>query len=204
MRDGFIGMLVSGIEKCEVAPVLQIGYGDQVIKLKIDNETIFRDDLTGQFLDPTRERAARKKELDFFESKGVWITKAMDEARRRAVKPPITVRWVDVSKGDDVEPNIRSRLVARQIRQLGEEAIFAPSPPLHLLRTVISLASTDITGRAPHVRDTASERRTQISTIDISRAYFNASMDEKSEPTYVIVPSEHPDQFTLEECAASS
>jgi hypothetical protein len=192
-RDGFIGMLNSGMEKCEVAPVLQIGFSDQLFELKIDDETIYRDDLTGQILDSTLVRAARKKELDFFESKGVWIKKAMDEARKRTGKPPITVRWVDVNKGDDVEPNIRSRLVARQIRQPGEEAIFAPTPPLESLRTIISLASTDIDGRAPHVRDPASERRTQISAIDISRAYFNASMDENSEPTYVMLPPEHPD-----------
>ena len=64
--------------------------------------------------------AARKKELDFFEPKGVWTKKGMDEERRRTGKPPITVRWMDVNKGDDVEPNIRSRLVARQIRQPGE------------------------------------------------------------------------------------
>ena len=51
--------------------VLQIGYSDQVFELKIDNETIFRDDLTGQILDPTLVKAERKKELDFFESKGV-------------------------------------------------------------------------------------------------------------------------------------
>ena len=101
-----------------------------MFELKIDDKTIYCDDLTGQILDSTLVRAARKKELDFFESKGVWVKKAMDEARKRKGKPPITVRWVDVNKGDDVEPNIRSRLVARQIRQPGEEAIFAPTPPL--------------------------------------------------------------------------
>ena len=37
------------------------------------------------------------------------------------------------------------------------------------------------------------ERRTQISAIDISRAYFNASMEDGAEPTYVMLPPEHPD-----------
>ena len=100
----------------------------------------------------------------------------MDEARRKTVKPPITVRWV-----------------ARQIRQPGEKAIFAPTPALESMRTIISLASTDIDGRAPHVRDPASDRRTQMSAIDISRAYFNASTDGDAEPTYVMLPPEHPD-----------
>ena len=61
-------MLDSGMEKCEVAPMLQIGYGDQVFEVKVDNEPICRDDLTGQTLDPVLVRAARKKELDFFEA----------------------------------------------------------------------------------------------------------------------------------------
>ena len=56
------------------------------------------------------------------------------------------------------------------------------------------MAATDIEGRRRHVRDPRSERRTQISAIDISRAYFNASMEEGSEPTYVCPPPEHPGQ----------
>ena len=97
-----------------------------------------------------------------------------------------------MNKGDDVNPNIRSRLVARQISQPGEEAMFAPIALLESLRTILSLAASDMPGRAKHIRDPRSERRTQISAIDISRAYFNASMEERSEPTYVCLPSEHP------------
>ena len=115
-----------------------------------------------------------------------------EEARRKTGKPAITVRWVDVNKGDDLNPNVRSRLVARQIRQAGEEAIFAPTPPLEALRSIISIAATDFPGRAPHVRSADSEMRTQISAIDISRAYFNAST-EGADPTYVQLPPEHED-----------
>ena len=41
------------------------------------------------------------------------------EARMVTGKPPITARWVDVNKGDNINPNIRSRLVAWQIREAG-------------------------------------------------------------------------------------
>ena len=111
----------------------------------------------------------------------------MGEARRVTGKPPITVRWVDVNKGDNTNPNVRSRLVARQIRQAGEDAIFAPTPPLETLRSILSLAMTDFPGRPQHVRDPTSERRTQVSAVDISRAYFNAST-EGADPTYVMLP----------------
>ena len=116
----------------------------------------------------------------------------MGEARRVTGKPPITVRWVDVNKGDNENPNIRSRLVARQIRQAGEDAISAPTPPLEALRSILSLATTDFPGKPKHVRDGMSERRTQISAVDISRAYFNAPTDDSC-PTYVALPPEDVD-----------
>ena len=61
---------------------------------------------------------------------------------------------------------------------------------MEALRSVLSFAATDFVGRAPCVRDPKSERRMQISAIDISRAYFSAST-EVCEPTYVILPEEH-------------
>ena len=193
-KDGYIGMLEGSMERTECAPMLHIMMCDQVLEVEIDGEKVYRDDLTGQVLDSKLVKEARQKELDFFEAKEVWIKKRFEEAKRRTGKPPISVRWVDVTEADDINPNIRSRFVARQIRQPGEEAIFAPTPPLEALRTILSLASTDIAGRRKHVREANSERRTQISAIDISRAYFNASMDETSEPTYVMLPPEHPGQ----------
>ena len=113
------------------------------------------------------------------------------EAYRRTRRPPITVRWVDVNKGDDATPNYRSRLVAREMRDAGEESTFAPTPPLEALRTVLSLAATDMEGDEPHVRDPKSEDRTQVSIIDIARAYLNANVNP-DKPAYVDLPQEDP------------
>ncbi len=170
-KSGFIGMLEAQQENTEVPPLmpcLNVGYGDSLLEVRVDGTPIYRDDLTGQVLDSKLVMEARKKELDFFEAKQVWKIKTFEEARRRTGKPPITVRWVDVNKGDDINPNVRSRLVARQIRQPGEEAIFAPTPPLESLRTILSLAATDIAGRAKHDRIPKSNKRTQISATDLS------------------------------------
>ena len=101
------------------------------------------DDLTGQPLDPELCRIARKAELDYFRSKGVWSLRPIQEAWRLTGRPPISVRWVEVNKGDDENPKYRSRLVAREIRMAGEDAIFAPTPPLESLRMVLSYATTD-------------------------------------------------------------
>ena len=179
--DGFVGLMQAGQER-EAMAVMSVQVtleivDDKVYRLKdkngsimnvqITSEVIYRDDLTGQVLDPDLVRKARAKELEYFEAKVVWEKRKMGEARRVTGKPPITVRWVDVNKGDNVNPNIRSRLVARQIRQAGEDAIFAPTPPLEALRSILSMATTDFPGRPLHVRDPTSERRTQVSAIDI-------------------------------------
>ena len=118
------------------------------------------------------------------------------EAWARTGKPPITVRWIDTNKGDDDTPNIRCRLVAREIRKAGEDPIFAPTPPLESLRTIISLAAIDFHGAAKKNRDPNSPDRIQVSFIDISRAYFCAATDP-DEPTYVELPAEDPDHKVL-------
>ena len=115
------------------------------------------------------------------------MKRAVKECWERTRGPPVTVRWVEVNKGDDQNPNIRSRLVTRQIRGPRQDAIFAPTPPLEALRTVLSLAATDLPGRPARCRDPNSSKRTQVSFLDISRAYFNAPTDPE-DPTYVALP----------------
>ena len=100
----------------------------------------YRDDLTGQVLKDSLVIEARLTELAFFHSKGVWAKRPMDRSRQCTGKPPITVRWVDVNKGDEVSPKYRSRLVARQMKAHDHSgaSYFAPAPPLEALRTVLS------------------------------------------------------------------
>jgi hypothetical protein len=148
----------------------------------------------GQILNGDLVATARKKELDYFLTKNVWLKRPRGEAYAKTGKRPISVTWVDVNKGDDLNPNYRSRLVARDIRLPGEDAIFAPTPPLEALRTVLSAAATDWKGARSHDRRPTSEWRTQISFIDVSRAYFNAKRDPNVDPVYVDLPHEDPDK----------
>ena len=92
-------------------------------------------------------------------------------ARARTGRPPISVRWVDVNKGDDVNPNYRSRLVARELKAMDKSnnSYFAPAPPLEALRTVLSSAMTRI-GKHQPVWEPLAKDRTQISFIDVKRA----------------------------------
>ena len=96
----------------------------------------YRDDLTGQVLKDELVTKARRTELDFFHSKGVWVKQSIARARQQTGKAPISVRWVDVNKGDDLNPRYRSRLVARQLNahDRRNHSYFAPTPPLKALR----------------------------------------------------------------------
>ena len=134
----------------------------------------FIDDITGQPLNPELCRIARRKEIDYFRSRGVWDMRRVQEAWSKTGRPPINVRWVEVNKGDDEHPNYRSRLVAREIRMAGEDSISAPTPTLESLRRVLSYAVTDVPDEPRKVRDPKSPHRCQVLAVDISRAYFNA------------------------------
>jgi len=75
----------------------------------------YRDDLSGQPLVDSLVTEARQKELQYFCAKGVWMKRPKAEARAQTGRQPISVRWVDVNKGDVFIPRCRSRLVARQV-----------------------------------------------------------------------------------------
>ena len=70
------------------------------------------DDLTGQVLNDSLVQEARVNELLYFHSNGVWVRRPNTMAREMTGRPAITVRWVDVNKGDDMVENYRLALVA--------------------------------------------------------------------------------------------
>ena len=188
LREGMVGMQYVSSEEIDDRRAQRAA--TQVLSISRECTKYF-DDLTNQPLREDLVQHAIAKELEYFEQKGVWRLVPAEEAKRVTGKPAITVRWVHTNKGDDDNPNVRSRLVARQIRGAGQEAIFAPTPPLEGLRTVLSVAATRLPGQPAPDRDPRSNKRIQISLIDISRAYFNAVVDEEN-PTYVQLPPEHP------------
>ena len=165
---------------------------DEVEAVQAQGEMAYKDAITGQLLNSKLVEQARRKEFDYFETKEVWYKRPRLEAFKMIGKRQITAKWVDINKGDDANPMYRSRLVARELRLLGQDSIFAPTPLLEALRTVLGMAATDIKGAHKHDRRADSEMRTQVSVIDISRAYFNAVKDPEVDPTYVELPHEDP------------
>ena len=58
------------------------------------------------------------------------------------------------------------------------------------------MAMTRVGAHAP-VWDPSSPQRTQISLVDIKRAYFNAEIDPADPPTFVQLPEEDKDHATM-------
>ena len=129
-------------------------------------------------------REARAKELKYLVDKGVWIKRPKNEARQKTGKGAISVRWVDVNKGDDLCPRYRSRPAAGQLKAHDRSgaSFFAPTPPLEALSAVLSLAAATVVGWRPCYVP-KSEQRIRISLMGLPRAHFNLSWTQQSSPT---------------------
>ena len=101
------------------------------------------DTTIGQMLRKELVKTARLLEMDWLKAKNVWTKCAIKEWYGATGKGPISIKLVDTNKGDDLDPNYRSRFVARDIRRKGEDSIVAPTPPLEALRTISSLVATE-------------------------------------------------------------
>ena len=115
LQDGVFGLQGRGgdVETMLLTAMLQEEAHVEVNAFEYGKQT-FKDALTGQPLNAELVREARREELEYFTSKGVWHLRPRAEAFAKMGKAPITVKWIDVNKGDDVNPKHRSRFVARK------------------------------------------------------------------------------------------
>ena len=99
LKPGSVGLncvMHDGMECCSMSEVLAFGDASgELLKVKIANADVFKDDLTGQVLPAEPVRAARQKEMDYVKSKGLWVKKPIKDCWDRTGRPPVTVRWVD-------------------------------------------------------------------------------------------------------------
>ena len=74
------------------------------------------DDLSGENLPQEGVRLARKEEVGYMEGRKLWTPKPVKECWEKTGKAPVSVRWVDISKGGKGKIDLRSRLVARDFK----------------------------------------------------------------------------------------
>ena len=53
-------------------PLYHLAFEDSLMRVQLQDGEIFKDDLTGQLLPADLVKAARKKELEYFDGKVVW------------------------------------------------------------------------------------------------------------------------------------
>ena len=113
-------------------------------------------------------------EMDFFKRMGVYEKIPKHHAKGQKV---ISTRWVDTNKGDEANPDYRSRLVGRELNTGVRPDLFVATPPLEMLKVLMSYCAQNQDGGHP----------IRLATIDIKRAYFYA---QARRDVYVKVPEE--------------
>ena len=147
----------------------------QIVEEEDENEYFEAwDDVSGAALNPQEVKRARREEIDYVHKMNLYTKVPIKEAYQATGKAPISVRWIDINKGDTEAPNYRSRLVAREINTSKRDDLFAATPPLEALKVILSLT-------------TSSNKGEIIMINDISRAFFHAPAKRQ---VYVQLPTE--------------
>ena len=119
------------------------------------------DDVSGAALDPSAVKRARAEEIDYIRNSGLCTKVSIDECYKKIGRAPISVRWIDINKGDTTNPNYRSRLVAKEINTHKRDDLFAGTPPLEALKCIRSIAANSNMGG-------------RIMVNDVNHAFFHA------------------------------
>ena len=125
--------------------MLSMVYGD-LLHIDAEDEAMndingyFIDDMSGHKLDTKLVLKARKEEMDKYYAHNAYDKVPIEECHRVTGKGPIGSRWIDINKGDDDNPDYRSRLVAKEINRSPSAEMFAATPPLEAKKMLFSMA----------------------------------------------------------------
>ena len=144
----------------------------------------YYDETTKEKLDAQQVIAARKEELKYFRGMDVYDKVPYEQAMEKTGRRPIGIKWVDVKKADGRH---RSRLVAKEFNDGVDQNMHAATPPLEVLKLLITKLADREKQRMDQEEDPESDEATILIHIDVHRAYFNA---KAREDTYVEVPVE--------------
>ena len=142
-----------------------------VVRYGEDGEAQARGDAAGNEPGPQLSLKARLGELELFKKREDYEAVKEEVCWAVTGKAPIGTRWIDINKGDEVNPEYRSRLVAQQVKYNSKEKnIFAATPPLEAQKLLFAMAVTEGVGYKAGER----EHGMKLAFIDVKRAYFYA------------------------------
>jgi len=124
-------------------------------------------------------RVARNEEVTYMQGRKLWVLRPTSESFEKTGKAPVSVRWVDTNKGDEVDYDVRCRLVGRDFKGADNKRddLFAETPPWEAKRMLFSRFMT-------RRRD---GRRRKLMLIDAKKAHLNSKCDED---VYIELPEE--------------
>ena len=125
------------------------------------------DDVSGERMSYDGVQKARREEITFIETKGIWERVPVSMCWEKLGRAPTSGKWVDVQK----ETGPRSRYVGRDFKPKGEgprAEIFASMPPLEAKKILFSRAASQAGER----------RKRKLLFIDIKKAHMNAVCQE--------------------------
>ena len=114
-----------------------------------DDYANIRDNVTGLRLDPAKVLAARTEELEFMDKLGVMTEVPLGQCWLETNAKPVGTKWVDINKGDDDRVEVRSRLVAMELKSqqvragISRDDVFSATPPLEAVRLLLIMMMTE-------------------------------------------------------------
>ena len=138
-------------------------------RIEEDRWDEFYDDISGLPLSSEGVRRARQEEMQVFKSFPVYTKVPIQESWTVTGKGPIGTRWIDINKGDENNPELRSRLVGQEFNKFKDDLMFAATPPLEAKKALCSLAVTGQKGNRNPLK---------LLFIDVRRAYFLCQVEK--------------------------
>ena len=148
----------------------------------------FWNDVNGGYLPQDLVLAARREEIDWLRSEGVYEIVPMQECKDAGMKP-LDLTWVDTDKSvDPTRKKIRSKLCAREYktkkqgkiqRSLPASQLFSAMPPLEVVKVLVSiLMSVSLSNGGEPLK---------LRHYDVGRAHFQGTAQRI---IYVRLPAE--------------
>lgn len=161
-------------EKIRRAPGrLHLSKGDEESESAVyymDSEGEFWDEISKKKLNKNGVIAARLEEIKQVHPHGAYEKVTLEECWNQTGKGSIKTKWVDINTGDELNEELRSRLVAKEIKTDKRTDLFAATPPLEAKKILLSQAVTEGIGYTAGQEESGMK----MDFIDISRADFQA------------------------------